>query len=1505
MSLSNTNILASQRVGFSTKPKVGSKLQILDGNRFRRVITVNNSGSALTSALIAVPIDHRGIYETDRLDKHTTRTFNDLRVYAADQTTPISFYLEGIDTHSCALFVRLDIASGDNTFLIEYGNPALPALSDPTVVPSTIVDDSTIVHNYNANHITSGAEVFKTADGSPTMNLHNTGRAGSISDVYNDAPFAPTYNQTSANGMAALDFDGVNDTLGTGSTYNYTSTVNPDAISIYLVSKAATLANYTSAYRNQATSYVVYPFGSTAQFIVSSDGGIAGGVSSGIVANTWNITSAHYKKNTTNGMRTYRNNTIVAQRNSVNVNMPHNLRLWIGSLNGSSEYFNGEIAQMIVCYNDNFSNASQTQHRDHIYEYLNAKYKQYGGLENLTITVGSEIEIFKNVNDENIYEFSNIGKQAWQDKVLDIELDTAALISAGRMRSDCGDIRVFDEKGNALPYFILQPNTAKTKIVFKVPEIEAGETFRIKLTYNIPGRASGENRAAVVPSFLEDSNALLALDSTDYTAGAWVNRAGDDLENATAAEQPTLVSDQLNGLPVVRFDGSNDWLTTSDGVLELNSNTELSVFIVAKANGAQGLQSITNWEGSEFVLFPIGGAGAFWHSDQSSGTNTSYSTGQFTIIGARYNADTGTTETFRDFKQADKKTLNIGQTFPTNDTFKMGKRNYGGELTNADVASVFVTSSEMTDAQIQELKEYYAALYHFYDEVWLTYSLVSSDQDVINTGYTYEYYSGVAQYDINSKIDGDIGGVAESTADITVKNVFDTTLIGSLTEHYSDSTLSTAMMTNTALERTLTVTDSGITDRSKVGYHRKLGNAGSFALWPVYDDVDATKYKTNADDYFTVVMNVEDASLIDYDNSTIRLYNDNTISSTVTDWTVANEWGQAEFNIADPFGGSNALKYTPTANGGFIKFLDEQVDPIGFTGTRTISVYVRLTTANNIRLIAYGSGFAGAVVDDCDTSKVGQWQRLTVTTDNVTNYRAIALWGEPAWPSSAGPIEIFAPTSVSGTVDASIQGSCDYIANIPTLVDGINYIKIKKSEFVGSGSYDQIDAMEITLQTLSGTQDVQYSQARFEKNYNAETKYQEGSLVDITLASSSDNRANWDILPITNQVIDKVYIGEETELKTIDYLSLMAGVRFKDLPSFHGENMILRYSDLAANQAHRYMVHELLSMVFPSNFIDTATLDGDVSTLRYSYLGINKDDYVVDTIKAIVGANLGLLYFDPSTSKITYKSGTEIFGQSETAVDAVIQYENDTNDKKLMFNRLEAQSLISLVNNASALIPRNYLGGFGGSGYEIRSHIAPFEFDKVRIPLVDILPDPDAFVYAQRAEITGILFSTSPAGDTFNNTNIVIRSCDIVDSHLEMNITNLSGSVQYLVAISVAGQYMVYASGQNDLNPDIRNIYEVTRPSSIDKIGQSTYSTDPRFIQHDFITNTWDSMYSDFFDSFGNKDRYMIFRAVKKNNINVGELVSVLDRNKNTVTGLVVEVDQDKEFAQTVKIREL
>ena len=76
-----------------------------------------------------------------------------------------------------------------------------------------------------------------------------------------------------------------------------------------------------------------------------------------------------------------------------------------------------------------------------------------------------------------------------------VTLDTRSLISQGKMRSDCGDIRFTDSDGSTLLSYWIESgcNSANTKIWVKVPNIPASSTKTIYVYYGNPSATSLSN----------------------------------------------------------------------------------------------------------------------------------------------------------------------------------------------------------------------------------------------------------------------------------------------------------------------------------------------------------------------------------------------------------------------------------------------------------------------------------------------------------------------------------------------------------------------------------------------------------------------------------------------------------------------------------------------------------------------------------------------------------------------------------------------------------------------------------------------------------------------------------------------------------------------------------------------------------------------------------------------------------------------------------------------------
>ena len=124
----------------------------------------------------------------------------------------------------------------------------------------------------------------------------------------------------------------------------------------------------------------------------------------------------------------------------------------------------------------------------------------------------------------------------------------------------------------------------------------AGSMGKCRFPTISPGCASGfDGRLGVL------------LSGTDSVA-TWEDRSGNglDVTQATEANQPARVPADLNGLPVVRFDGVNDYLireaVPGSDLFDNNADT---VFIVQKQSGAKNETTTFSWASDGFNRFMV------------------------------------------------------------------------------------------------------------------------------------------------------------------------------------------------------------------------------------------------------------------------------------------------------------------------------------------------------------------------------------------------------------------------------------------------------------------------------------------------------------------------------------------------------------------------------------------------------------------------------------------------------------------------------------------------------------------------------------------------------------------------------------------------------------------------------------------------------------------------------------------------------------------------------------
>jgi len=170
-----------------------------------------------------------------------------------------------------------------------------------------------------------------------------------------------------------------------------------------------------------------------------------------------------------------------------------------------------------------------------------------------------------------------------------IQFDTATLISSGRMRNDCGDIRLYlTDQVTQIPYWIEQGcDTANTEIWFYVPNLPAGNSS-IYLGYGNLELTSSSSQFATFPVFSKDEH-VLWLDAqygtNTTTNGDFVNqwqgrdKYGNFAESVPVYDDPVYATSAINGRPAISFPG-DDNLQVTGGVANIRDGNPSTLFIV-------------------------------------------------------------------------------------------------------------------------------------------------------------------------------------------------------------------------------------------------------------------------------------------------------------------------------------------------------------------------------------------------------------------------------------------------------------------------------------------------------------------------------------------------------------------------------------------------------------------------------------------------------------------------------------------------------------------------------------------------------------------------------------------------------------------------------------------------------------------------------------------------------------------------------------------------------------
>ncbi|MBI4973060.1 DUF2341 domain-containing protein [Candidatus Roizmanbacteria bacterium] len=157
---------------------------------------------------------------------------------------------------------------------------------------------------------------------------------------------------------------------------------------------------------------------------------------------------------------------------------------------------------------------------------------------------------------------------AQTDFQVQVTVDTATLITAGKMQSDCDDIRLTDVSGKILPYWISNCNNASTKIWPKVPSIPTSGTI-IYLYYGNPSAQSA--KITVGTQTYPGLSCKSILDAGNSTGNGtyWI-----DTTNGNSSDKQQVYCDMTNN--------SGGWILVTPSMVD--SFAELNVTKVSSTD---------------------------------------------------------------------------------------------------------------------------------------------------------------------------------------------------------------------------------------------------------------------------------------------------------------------------------------------------------------------------------------------------------------------------------------------------------------------------------------------------------------------------------------------------------------------------------------------------------------------------------------------------------------------------------------------------------------------------------------------------------------------------------------------------------------------------------------------------------------------------------------------------------------------------------------------------------
>jgi len=211
-----------------------------------------------------------------------------------------------------------------------------------------------------------------------------------------------------------------------------------------------------------------------------------------------------------------------------------------------------------------------------------------------------------------------------------------------------------------------------------------------------------------------DSN-LDGTSSTDNSVANWYDITPDLEKSArsnaaqpTVANQPALINNAINGLPALKFDGSNDFMPNTK--LKLGSN--ISIFAVASVQSVNSYRRIINSYNDGYFFFGTGsgntnfaafyGNGGGWNNTNDFGSDAKLAPNVPYILSNTLSGNTS--NGYVNGVNVGTSTETNGKTFSLG--YTVGQQTSGGQNWDGYIGEIIIFNRAVTDTERKQVEAY-------------------------------------------------------------------------------------------------------------------------------------------------------------------------------------------------------------------------------------------------------------------------------------------------------------------------------------------------------------------------------------------------------------------------------------------------------------------------------------------------------------------------------------------------------------------------------------------------------------------------------------------------------------------------------------------------------------------------------------------------------------------------------------------------------------------------------